>query len=291
MPTAKTRSGVSLYYEIHGEGEPLVLIAGTGSHWHKWALFQLPFFAQRYKTVVYDHRGTGKSDKPDVRYTIPMFAEDLADLLDAIGVREAAHVIGHSMGGQVAQQFAIDYPDKVNGLVLADTGSGPFDGHEFERGIPIETCMTFARVNGSVAERLKDSHLGEFWYTPEFREKKRDVLAKIVELAMLEPPPLKPYLRHIIARQNHNVTDKLDRIVAPTLILVGEDDRYAEGTGTFVRQCRHLRTRIRGSRLVLVPHARHGIFWEQPAFVNETIHAFLEELKTRRVSSRPAAAG
>lgn len=279
MPKVKIPSGVNLYYEIHGDGDPLVLIAGTGSHWQKWAMYQLPYFSKQYKTIVYDHRGTGKSDMPDVPYSIPMFAQDLAELLNAIGIRDRAHIVGHSMGGQVAQQFAIDYPDKVNGLVLSDTGSGPFDGHDFDRGIPLQTCITFARVDGSVAERLKDSHLGEFWYTPEFRETKKAEMAKIIEYAMLEPPPLKPYLRHIIARQNHNVTNKLDRIIRPTLILVGEDDNFAEGTGPFVKQCRHLHTKIRGSRLVLVPHARHGIFWEQPEFVNRTIDEFLQGIK------------
>ncbi len=277
MPKVKIRSGIEMYYEVHGEGEPLVLIAGTGSHWQKWELFQLPYFSKYYKTIVFDHRGTGQSDMPDSPYSIEMFASDLAELLDAISIKGPVHVVGHSMGGQVAQQFALDYPDKVRGLVLADTGSGPFPGHDFERGIPIVTAMTFAKV-GTVAERLKDSHLGEFWYTPEFREKRKDVMAKIIESAMLWPPPLKPYLRHIIARQNFNITDKLDRIVVPTLIMVGEDDKFAEGTGAFIKQCRHLYTKIRGSKLVVVPHARHGIFWEQPEFVNDTIHKFLKKV-------------
>jgi pimeloyl-ACP methyl ester carboxylesterase len=284
MPKVKIPNGVELYYEVHGEGDPLVLVAGTGSHWQKWGMYQLPFFKKHYKTIVYDHRGTGKSDMPDVPYTIPMFADDLAQLLNAIGIKERAHIVGHSMGGQVSQQFAIDFPDKVNGLVLADTGSGPFDGHDFERGIPIDTCMTFSRVDGSVAERLKDSHLGEFWYTPEFRRTQTETMAKIIEVAMADPPPLKPYLRHIIARQNFNVTNKLDRIICPTLIMVGEDDKFAEGTGAFIKQCRHLYTKIRGSKLVVVPHARHGIFWEQPEFVNSTIHEFLKGIKPTAAS-------
>lgn len=277
MPMVELRSGLNMYYEFHGEGEPLVLIAGTGSHLHKWHFYQVPFFRQHYRTIVFDHRGTGKSDKPDIEYSIPMFAQDLCDLLDALGIGRA-HILGHSMGGQVAQQFAIDYPDRTHGLVLSETGSGPFPGYDFPRGIPLQTCLTFARVDGSVAERLKDSHLGEFWYTPEFRKDNPEIMEKILELAMMEPPPLKPYLRHIIARQNHNVTDKLDRIIAPTLIIVGDQDRFAEGTGDFVKQTRHLHGKIRGSKFFMVPNARHGVFWEHPELVNSTIHAFLSEL-------------
>jgi 3-oxoadipate enol-lactonase len=275
MPRIKIRSGIELYYEIHGDGYPLILIAGTGSHCHKWNVFQTPYFSQYYQTVVYDHRGAGRSDHPDHDYSIPMFAQDLAELTDALGIREA-YVLGHSMGGQVAQQFALDYPDKVRKLILASTGCGQFEGHTFPRGIPVGQCLEFVAAGGDVAERERRSHLGEFWYTPAFRAEHPDVVDQITALAATDAPPLKSYLRHIMARQNHQTCEQLARIKAPTLILVGEQDYYAPGTGGFVKQCRNLATRIPNAKLVLIPGARHGIFWEKADAVNALIHEWLE---------------
>ena len=275
MPRIRIRSGVELYYELHGEGFPLVLVAGTGSHCHKWNLFQTPFFAKHFQTLVYDHRGAGRSDHPDHDYSIPMCAQDLAELTDALGIRQA-HVLGHSMGGQVSQQFALDYPDKVRKLILASTGSGQFEQHSFPRGIPVGQCLEFVAVGGDVAERERRSHLGEFWYTPKFREEHADVVQEMIKLAATDAPPLKSYLRHIMARQNHQTAEQLYRIKAPTLVLVGEDDYYAPGTGGFVKQCRYLSTRIPNAKLAVIPGARHGIFWEKADEVNHLILDWLQ---------------
>src|SRR4051794_36383772 len=276
MPQVKTAGGLNMYYEIHGDGYPFVLIAGTGSHGAKWNLFQTPFFSRHFRTIIYDHRGTGKSDHPDVDYTIEMFAADLAQMLEALGI-ERANILGHSMGGQVALQFAIDYPDLVNKLILADTGSGYFSGYSgHSRGIPLSQALELFESGGSVAERLKQSHLSDFWYSPEFRQRK-DVMDQIVELAMQDEPPLKSYLRHIIARQNYQATDQLHRVRPPTLILVGAEDRHSTGTANFVRQCRHLHSMIPQSKLKLIPGARHGIFWEKADLVNQSILDWLQE--------------
>src|SRR5437016_417551 len=88
-------------------------------------------------------------------------------------------------------------------LVLsASTGCGQFEGHRFSGGIPIGQCLEFVAVGGDVAERERQSHRGEFWYTPRFRQEHADVVERIVQLAATDAPPLKSYLRHIAARQN-----------------------------------------------------------------------------------------
>ncbi len=275
MPRIRIRSGIELYYELHGEGYPFVLIAGTGSHCHKWTTFQTPFFSQHYQTLIYDHRGAGRSDHPDHDYTIEMFAQDLAELTDALGIRQA-HVLGHSMGGRVALQFALDYPDKVRKLILASTGCGEYEGHHHPRGIPLGQVLEFVAVGGDVAERERRSHLGEFWYTPRFRQEHPEVVERNIQLAATDAPPLKSYLRHIQARQNHQACSELHRVRPPTLILVGEEDYYAPGTGGFVPQCRYLATRIPDAKLVLIPGARHGIFWEKADEVNHLILDWLQ---------------
>ncbi len=114
-----------LYYELYGQGDPLVLVAGTGISLAPWRVFQVPEFSKHYQVLIYDHRGLGRSDKPDVPYSTRLFAKDRAGIIDALGI-DKAHVMGHSMGGRVAQRVALDYPDKVRSLVLSSCGSGKY---------------------------------------------------------------------------------------------------------------------------------------------------------------------
>ena len=113
---------VNLYYEIYGQGDPLVLIAGTGISCAPWRVFQVPEFSRHYQVVIYDHRGLGRSDKPDMPYSTRLFAKDCASLMDALAIPKA-HIMGHSMGGRVAQWLALDHPEKVRSLVLSRSGS------------------------------------------------------------------------------------------------------------------------------------------------------------------------
>jgi len=118
MPTAKV-DDISVYYETLGEGEALLLIMGYGSYSGHW--FRLiPSLSNDYRVVAFDNRGTGQSDKPDIPYTIEMMAGDATGLLEAIGI-DAAHVFGVSMGGMIAQEFALRYPGKVISLILGCT--------------------------------------------------------------------------------------------------------------------------------------------------------------------------
>jgi pimeloyl-ACP methyl ester carboxylesterase len=174
-------------------------------------------------------------------------------------VRTAVDLRGRAFG--IARPGSRDHT--MTNLVLQSLGMNPAD-------------VRFVSIGGDAAERERRSHWGEFWYTPQFREEHADVVERIVQLAATDPPPLKSYLPHIAARQNHQICNELYRIKAPTRVLVGENDYYAPGTGGFVKQCPYLATRIPNAKLVLVPNARHGIFWERAHEVNVIIHEWLE---------------
>ena len=118
MPYAKVND-INMYYEIHGEGEPLVFINGAGVTLETFYP-QIPSYLDDFQLILYDHRNTGKSSSSEELITMELLADDLAILLDAISI-ESTHVRGTSMGGMVAQHFVLQYPEKVRSLVLTCT--------------------------------------------------------------------------------------------------------------------------------------------------------------------------
>ncbi|MEO8540731.1 MAG: alpha/beta hydrolase [bacterium] len=125
MPYVPTRDIIT-YYEEAGSGEPLVLIRGLGSDLQAWAL-QVPELSRHFRVITYDNRGAGRTSSPDKPYSIASMADDLATLLDELNIAKAS-VLGYSMGGMVAQEFALKYPNKLDKLILLGTSAG-LDGY------------------------------------------------------------------------------------------------------------------------------------------------------------------
>lgn len=118
MPTVKVND-INMYYEQHGEGEPLVLINGLGNDITVFMPIVLRL-SQQYRVLAFDNRGAGRTDKPDIPYTIEMMAGDTAALMDAAGINQA-HILGISMGGRIAMALALEHPEKVMSLALVST--------------------------------------------------------------------------------------------------------------------------------------------------------------------------
>lgn len=265
---------IHIYYEIYGQGKPLVLIAGTGISCAPWRVFQVPEFSKHYQVLIYDHRGLGRSDKPDIPYTTRLFAKDCAGLMDALGI-ETAHVMGHSMGGRVAQCLALDYPQKVRSLVLSGTGSGRYSEklEDYPRGVPIDACVELIEKG---YEKYQHDHWGPgFMFTDEFMREHPEVVKKFQDLIVEEVPPLKCYLRHVIARQCHETTELLHQIKPPTLVIVGSKDTREGGTGNHVESSKALAEKIPNAELVIVEGGKHGYLREMPEKGHPPILDFL----------------
>ena len=276
VPKARV-NGIQIAYETHGSGDTaLLFVSGTGVTRHTWLPFQVPCFAQHYTCIVYDHRGLGESDKPDEPYSTRGFAADAAGLLDALGIARA-HVMGHSMGGRVAQWIALDHPQKVRALVLSGTGSGQVEGAPpLERGIPLDTAVEMIEQG---YERYYAEHFGanEFMFPREFMEQHRDLIAQREANAARTRPPLRCYLRHVIARQCHETGDLVQNIQAPTLCIVGGADRTARSTGDHVESTRQLAAKIPGAQFVTLPGGAHAYLWQRADEANAAILAFLRQ--------------
>ena len=265
---------VNLYYELDGEGDPLVLVAGTGISCAPWRVFQVPEFSKTYQALIYDHRGLGRSDKPDVAYSTRLFAKDCAGLMDALGIHKA-HIMGHSMGGRVAQWIALDYPEKVRSLVLSSCGSGKYSDkiENYPRGVPLESALEMIEKG---YEKYQHDHWGPgFMFTDQFMRDHPEVVKKFQDLIVEEVPPLKCYLRHVVARQCHETTDLVSKIQAPTLVIVGSKDTREGGTGNHVESSKALAEKIPNAEFVLVEGGKHGYLREMPEKGHPPILDFL----------------
>ncbi|HCP00871.1 MAG: hypothetical protein CL573_07745 [Alphaproteobacteria bacterium] len=114
MPMTSPRNGVSINYEVHGDGPPLILVSGTGHDMHFWA-GQIPYFSENFRTIVFDNRGVGMSSVPTPGYSLAEMADDTAHVLDAEEI-DCAHVMGFSMGGHISQELTLNYPERVMSL-------------------------------------------------------------------------------------------------------------------------------------------------------------------------------
>ncbi len=271
MPTIKT-GDINTYYEVHGQGAPVLLIAGTGSSHHGWMMETVPRLSPHFQVIVYDLRGTGETDKPDIPYSMRMFAKDAADLLDGLGITEPAHVAGHSMGGRIAQWLALDYPEKVRSLVLACSGPGRYDDFRPEPGIPLKHALEMIEKGYEGYRRYYATC--EFMFPKEFSSTHPELMRKMEEKAIQENTPAKMYLRHIIARQAHDTLDLLPRISAPTLVLEGAKDDVVRGTGNHVRSSQVLAEKIPGARFELIPGCAHAVFQQEPELVHQLMIDF-----------------
>jgi pimeloyl-ACP methyl ester carboxylesterase len=239
-----------------------VLVAGTGYAGATWAPALVEPLARQHAVVTFDHRGTGSTPSTPGRYSTRQFAADAVGLLDALGL-PAAHVVGHSMGGRVGQWMALDHPSRVRSLVLAATGPGEFRADRpVTRGIPLHTAVAMIELG---YEAYMREHIAATFFTPEFVAERPDAVAWLVDAFWASRPSLEDYLRHVVARQEHQTLDRLAEITTPSLVLVGDRDTHQGGTGVHWEQSAALLERLPGAERRVMTGASHGFFWQQPA--------------------------
>jgi 3-oxoadipate enol-lactonase len=268
VPLQALPTGIDLYYESHGSGEPLVLIPSTGFGGDVWLSDQVPELAQSLNVIVFDPRGCGRSSHPRGVYTIEQMAGDVVALLDHLDL-PAAHVLGHSMGGRIALALALDFPGRVRSLVLAASGSGPAArvGEDCVPGLPYRLVEELVErgFEKYVRHEICDSST---FFTPDFRERHAERVRALYEVAWRTHARWPEYLRLILARHYWEATHRLGDVAVPTLVVVGDAD---VGGSNHVPQSEMMARRIPGAELKVLPGQAHGFFWQTPQETNAWI--------------------
>ena len=272
MPYAHAKD-VALYYELRGDrGTPLLLIAGYGATLAGWRRALVDCLATTHRVILFDNRGAGNSGKPHESYTMTQFADDTAAVLDAVGI-DAAHVIGVSMGGMIAQNFALRHPQRVRGLILCCTiPAGPESPAIVGPSEEVLATLTAPRTDDK-AQDLRN--LWPILYAPRFIEQNGELLEEMLKQKIAYPEPPQYALEnqmHAVV-ETHDVLDRLGEIGQPTLVLTGTEDVLVPPQNS-----RLIAERIPHARLIEYADAGHGFLEETEMQAIDDVLRFLAEI-------------
>jgi 3-oxoadipate enol-lactonase len=259
MPFADNQ-GTKIYWDERGTGAPILLIMGLGypsAMWHRTR----PALSTSYRTIALDNRGAGQSDVPPGPYSIALMASDAAAVLDAASV-PTAHVFGISMGGMIAQEFALQYPGRVQSLILGCTAAG---GPNAQRAEP--AALEMLKASSWMSREQAAEAAIPFIYdaaTP------RHFIDEDIARRRAWPPNTAGYLAQLQAILAWESFSRLPQITTPTLVIHGKADRLVPpGNGELIA------ARIPGARLILLEHASHLFSTDQPEAAQKAIFEFL----------------
>lgn len=248
-------------FEMRGTGPVLLLLAGTGYPGTTWWPPMVEALARTFSVLTYDHRGTGATTGEAGVFSTRTLAHDGLGLLDRLGIG-SAYVLGHSMGGRVAQWMAIDGGPRVTALVLAASGPGPLPGSTGHTlGVPVRTAA--AMVELGYREYIAQVQR-ETFFTPEFAAEHPETVQWLHDAFWRGRPSVVDYLQHVAARQQHDTVDRLAEIRQPTLVVVGDQDTHRRGTGSHLEQSEYLARALPDATLAVLPGQKHGFLWERP---------------------------
>jgi pimeloyl-ACP methyl ester carboxylesterase len=266
MTTAYTTScdGARIHYEVHGTGEPVLLIMGLGSNAYGWYR-SLPWLSERFQALAFDNRGTGRSDVPEGAYSIAQMAADAAAVLDAVG-HETAHVVGASLGGMIAQRFTLTHPQRVRSLVLVCTTPGGANA------VSASNDVMTGLIQGGEDPSTVYRRNAWFLYSEETRTKHPERIEEDLELRSKIPTPPAGYLGQLQAALGHDTFEELGSIRVPALVVHGEADVLIPPENAKI-----LAARIPGATIRLIPGAGHML----QADAGEAVRAAILDFLTR----------
>jgi pimeloyl-ACP methyl ester carboxylesterase len=259
-----------MYYEDTGKGTPLVLIHGSPGNSTQWAAV-IPEMSKEVRCVSMDLRGHGKSEKPDMPYTMEVLSDDVAALLDILKINKA-YICGASAGGLVALKLALAHPEKVDGLILIDAACR----------LPAKSMQVSATLAKMRAEKGLQAYIdGELKviFSPMFVRRHRDVLKKYSDSMQATDPNTAPRVTQGYMKSPPAMEKDLNKIKVPTLIIHGKEDEWIP-----VEEGELIHKGIQNSQIAVIPFSGHGVVLERPDYFTDLILYFIEESKKKHTS-------
>ena len=263
MPVARIND-IDVNYKLEGEGrETIVLINGLADDLETWAFQAGDFLAAGYRVLRFDNRGIGASSKPAGPYSSRMLADDAKALVDSLGITDF-HLMGVSMGGMIAQEYALAYGTDLRSATFACTyaAPGPFCSRMFDMWAGMAAVLGVAYV-------MRDVTLWAF--TLPFFEQRGEELAEFETAMAYMDQPVHAYLGQLAVIQQHDTTSRLSQLAVPALVLAGEDDILIP-----VALSRRLHEQIPGAGWATT-RGGHACLWEHPAEFNKTFLEFIKQ--------------
>lgn len=250
MPFAETAEGLKIYYESHGDGPPLLLISGTG-HDHKFWAGQIPLLSSKYRCFIFDNRGVGQSAIPSPGYTLADMADDAAAVLDAAEI-ERSHVMGFSMGGHIAQEFALNHGERVISLGLHHTWARPS-----------ARLTSFQEIRKRLAEADDRQSLIDVsllaLHAPDYARDHADEMQAKRAWMLENMETLEGWIGQLDACIGGDTLERISAISVPTLVTCSDQDMIVPP-----HLAQEIHGQITGSRLEILKGTGHVALIERP---------------------------
>lgn len=259
-----TCNGIKVFYEIHGTGTPLILISGLGGDHYFWQS-SLAVLAEKFQVITFDTRGIGQTDTPAEPYSMDVFVADLLALLNNLQI-DKAHLLGFSMGGNIALYFALQHPNRVHQLIIAASHA------KMSVQIRLFVDAVLGVYEGGISTKQMFELIAPWLFSNAF-------LSQPEHAAFLEydenepfPQPLYAWKNQYLAQRDYDVVGRLEEIKLPTLILAADQDPFAS-----LEDARILHQGIGASILKIIPQSGHLMNYEYPELFHECVLEFLEK--------------
>lgn len=257
-------NGINIFYEIHGTGTPLILISGLGGDRLFWQS-SIEILSEKFQVITYDTRGIGKTDAPLGAYSMDIFASDLLALMNQLHI-DKAHILGFSMGGNIALSFALKYPERLNKLILAATHA------KMSAQIRMFVDAVLDCYENAINAKQMFDLICPWIFSNRFLEDPKHAAYLVYDENEPDQQPLHAWKNQYLAQRAYDVTDQIKDILLPTLILAADQDPFAT-----VSDATFLKTQISQSDLKIFHGSGHLINYEYPELFHEYILDFLKE--------------
>ena len=278
MPFVHATDGTRIHYEVTGKSgaTPVLMIQGLGASKNAWNLQRIAM-ATRFRSISFDNRGAGRSDKPTEPFTLEQMADDALAVLDAAGV-ETAHVVGASMGGVISQIVAVKYPHRVRSLTLVCTACR---NHPWRQ----ELLQSWAKTAADKGMIEVGKEAAQWVMSPRSFRRLVPAFTWMGPLAALRPRHSFVSQIDAILNTREDLVDQLSTITAPTMVIVGNQDILTPRGDS-----EEIAERIPNAELVVISGAAHGLMMEHSSTFNRILIEFLQRTELARVSEQQLTA-